>query len=399
MRVTLFAAPFGQGGQMHIHCKRYVRLLQLADCDLTLVEHSGFQSPPIPGVDHRKYPRRMRRLDSLLTTHALSSLHKRRLEPLLRSADADLCHVQWVDERVLDVSIAGGRPLVATAWGSDLNVPAQAPPTNPARQRIGAALRALDLLIVDCDDSAAVANLLAGIEIPVATLPIGIDTQLFHPDLPQARAQWRQQWQIEPHARVFLSARQLGAVYRPAGIIEAFARMPAAARERSYLIMRTFGHGVGTSLPALQQKAEALGIAQRLRWIGGMPYEQQPGLFVAADFTVNFPHMDAFPVTFLESLACGVPVLTNPLKAYESNGATPYLTFASADSVAALSESMTAALDDVEALHAQAMRGREHVVNNFDERVSAARLKEIYDRVLLRHSVRNRGNADSFVPQ
>jgi glycosyltransferase involved in cell wall biosynthesis len=121
-----------------------------------------------------------------------------------------------------------------------------------------------------------------------------------------------------------------------------------------------------------------------------MPYEQQPGLFVAADFSVNFPHMDAFPVTFLESLACGVPVLTNRLKAYESNGAEPYLTFTSEDSVAALSATMAAALANVDALRTQAARGREHVVRNFDERVSAARLKEIYDQVLLRHSAGNR---------
>lgn len=397
MRVMLFAAPFGQGGQMHIHCRRYVRLLQLAGCNVTVVEHSGFQSQPIPGVDHRRYPRRLRRLDPLLTTRLLSSLHKRRLEPLLRSTNADLCHVQWMDERVLDVSIAGGRPLVATAWGSDLNVPAKASPAHPARQRLGAALRALDLLIVDCDDSAATASRLAGAEVPVATLPIGIDTQLFHPDLPQERAQWRQRLQIEPDALVFLSGRQLGAIYRPAGIIEAFAGMPVAARARSYLIMRTFGHSVGTSLVSLQRKAQTLGIAQRVRWIGGMPYEQQPGLFVAADFTVNFPHMDAFPVTFLESLACGVPVLTNPLQAYQSNGTSPYLRFASEDSVASLSATMAAALDDVETLRAQAARGREHVVAHFDERISAARLKEIYDRVL-RHSARNRGNADPFVP-
>lgn len=398
MKIVMFAAPFGQGGQMHIHCRRYVRLLQLAGCDVMLVEHSGVQSHPIAGVDHRKYPRRMRRLDGLVTTRALSFLHKRRLEPLLFSANADLCHVQWLDDRVLDVSLAGGRPLVATAWGSDLNVPAKAPPNDRGRQRIGAALRELDLLIVDCDDSAATANLLAGTDVPVATLPIGIDTQLFHPDLPTERAAWRKQWDIEPDALVLLSARQLGAIYRPGDIIAAFAGMPAAARGRSYLIMRTFGHSVGTSLDALQQQIEALGIAPRVRWVGGMPYEHQPGLFVAADFTVNFPQMDAFPVTFLESLACGVPVLTNRLQAYESNGAAPYLTFSSEDSVAALSATMAEALDNVAALRTQAARGREHIVQNFDERVSAVRLKEIYDSVLLRHSARNRRNADPFVP-
>ena len=156
--------------------------------------------------------------------------------------------------------------------------------------------------------------------------------------------------QIEPDAMVFLSARQLGAVYRPEEIIKAFAGVPAAARDNSYLIMRTFGHSVGTSLAELQRLAQELGIAQRVKWVGGMAYEQQPGLYVAADVTVNFPAMDAFPVTILESLACGVPVLTNRLKAYESNGAMPYLTFTAEDSTSQLGATMAAAARDLPAL-------------------------------------------------
>lgn len=399
MKVIMFAAPFGQGGQMHIHCRRYVRLLQLAGCEIALVEHSGVQSRPIPGVEQHKYPRRMRRLDGLVP--ALSFLHKRRLEPILQAAQADLCHLQWMDDRVLDVSRAGGRPLVATAWGSDLNVPARASPNNAARRRLGAALRELDLLIVDCDDIALTANQLAGTQIPTATLPIGIDTTLFRPkgcvthgaqpgesrgtpDLVEERRRWREQLQIEADAVVFLSARQLGAIYRPGEIISAFAAMPASARERSYLIMREFGHGVGTSLPKLRRLIEELGVERRVRWVGSMAYDQQPGLYVAADLTVNFPQMDAFPVTILESLSCGVPVLTNPLQAYRSNGVAPYLTFSREDSVPQLSATMSQALDNLAALRAQAARGREHIVQNFDERVSAARLKEIYQS--LRHS-------------
>ncbi|MBL8264827.1 glycosyltransferase [Steroidobacter sp.] len=382
MKVTMFAAPFGQGGQMHIHCRRYIRLLQLTGCEITLVEHSGALSRPLPGVELRKYPRRMRRLDALVPV--LSLLHKRRLEPILRNAQADLCHVQWMDDRVLDVSAAGGRPLVATAWGSDLNVPAQASPKSALRRRIGAALRELDLLIVDCDDIAETANQLAGTKVPTATLPIGIDTTLFQPNLPEERRRWREQWRIEPDAVVFLSARQLGAIYRPNEIIAAFAAMPASARERSYLIMREFGHGVGTSLPKLRRLVEELGIESRVRWVGSMAYEQQPGLYVSADLTVNFPQMDAFPVTILESLACGVAVLTNPLQAYQSNGVAPYLTFSREDSLLQLSATMAEALDNLPALRSQAARGREHIVQHFDERVSAVRLKEIYDALLLR---------------
>lgn len=384
MKVTMVAAPFGQQGRMHIHCRRYVRLLQLAGCSVALVEHSGAISRTMAGVDHYKYPRRMRRLDSWMSSHALSFIHKRRLQPLLRSTRADVFHVQWIDDRVLDVSLAGGYPLVGTAWGSDLNVPSALPANDPVRRRLGAALRALDLLIVDCDDIVATARNIAGVDVPSAMLPIGIDTQLFRPGLSEQRRQWRAQLNIEPNAVVYLSARQLGALYRPAEIIRAFASMPADVRDKSYLIIRTFGHSVGTSVPDLQRLAEELGIAPRVRWVGSMAYEEQPGLFAAADLAVNFPEMDAFPVTILECLACSVPVITNRLKAYESHGVTSYLTFTAEDSMPQLGAAMANAFANLQALQTRAAEGRAHAVRNFDEQVSAASLRAIYESLLNR---------------
>lgn len=384
MKITMVAAPFGQRGQMHIHCRRYVRLLQLAGCSVALVEHSGAISPGIAGVEQYKYPRRMRRLDGLMSSRALSFIHKRRLQPLLRSTRADVFHVQWIDDRVLDVSLAGGQPLVATAWGSDLNVPLAAPENDPARRRLGAALRALDLMIVDCDDIVETARIIAGTDVPSAMLPIGIDTQLFRPGLSEQRQRWRAQLKIESDAVVYLSARQLGALYRPAEILRAFSAMPAAVRDKSYLIIRTFGHSVGTSVPELQRLTEDLGIAPRVRWVGSMAYEEQPGLFAATDLAINFPEMDAFPVTILECLACAVPVLTNRLKAYESNGVAPYLTFTAEDSVPQLSVTMTSAFANLQALQKRAADGRAHAVQHFDEHLSAASLRAIYDSLLHR---------------
>lgn len=379
MKVTMVAAPFGQQGQMHIHCRRYVRLLQLAGCSVALLEHSGAMSPSLAGVEHYKYPRRMRRLDGLMSSRALSFIHKRRLQPLLHSTRADVFHVQWMDDRVLDVSLAGGYPLVATAWGSDLNVPASVPASDPARKRLGAALRSLDLLIVDSDDIVDTARRIAGTDVPSALLPIGIDTQLFRPGWSEQRQQWRRQLNIESDAVVYLSARQLGAIYRPAEIIRAFVSMPATVRDKSYLIIRTFGHSVGTSIAELRQLTEELGVAPRMRWVGSMAYDEQPGFFAVADLAVNFPEMDAFPVTILECLACGVPILTNRLKAYESHGVAPYLTFTAADSVTELGVTMADAFANLKGLQARATEGRAHAVQHFDERVSAASLRAIYE--------------------
>lgn len=378
----MVAAPFGQRGQMHIHCRRYLRLLQLAGCSVALFKHSGATSPRLPGVEQYKYPRRMRKLDKLLGSRPLALLHQRRLQPLLRSTQADLFHVQWIDDRVLDVSLAGGKPLVATAWGSDLNVPSAAPKDDPARLRLGAALRALDLLIVDSDDIIDTARNIAGTEVPSALLPIGIDTQLFRPGLHDQRHQWRARLNIESDASVYLCVRQLGALYRPAEIIRAFASMPASVRDQSYLIVRTFGHSVGTSVADLRRLTEELRIAARVRWVGGMPYEAQPGLFAAADLAVNFPEMDAFPVTFLECLACGVPIITNHLQAYESHGVAPFLTFTNAGAVPDLSATMTSAFANLQALQARAAEGRVHALQHFDEKLSAATLRARYESLL-----------------
>lgn len=384
MKVTMVAAPFGQQGQMHIHVRRYLRLLQLAGCSVALIEHSGAISARLAGVEQYKYPRRMHQLDTPMSSRALAFIHKRRLQPLLRSTQADVFHVQWIDDRVLDVSLAGGRPLVATAWGSDLNVPLAAPEQDPARRRLGAALRALDLLIVDADELINTARNIAGTDVPSAVVPIGIDTQLFRPGLNDQRSQWRARLNIESDAVVYLLARQLGAVYRPAEIIRAFASMPATSRDKSYLIVRTFGHSVGTSVAELRRLTEELGIAARVRWVGGVAYEEQPGLFAATDIAVNFPEMDAFPVTFLECLACGVPVVTNRLKAYESHGAAPYLTFTPEDSVPQLSATMTSAFANLQALQSRAADGRAHAVRHFDEHLSAASLRSNYESVLRR---------------
>jgi hypothetical protein len=66
---------------------------------------------------------------------------------------------------------------------------------------------------------------------------------------------------------VLISARQLGANYRPAEIIRAFAALDHKLGRDSYLIMRTFGHGIGVSLTELHSLADLLKVSDRIRWI------------------------------------------------------------------------------------------------------------------------------------
>jgi glycosyltransferase involved in cell wall biosynthesis len=303
---------------------------------------------------------------------------------LWRRVRPDICHVQWVGEDLWHTARAGLRPLVVTAWGSDLNYTVKLPADDALRHRAAAALRLIDHIIVDSDDMAATADLLAGKNVSTTLLPIGIDTEQFSPGLYQQRKEWRDRLRIGSDATVLISARQLGGNYRPSEIIRAFAALDRTCRNQTYLIVRTFGHGIGVSITELHRLADRLNISDRVRWVGDIEYTQLPGLYAASDIAINFPIMDAFPVTFLECFACGVPVVSNRLVSYASNGAVPYLFFIEDDSVGGLKTAIEAAIERFDELKALADEARAYVVRNFDEAVTARILRQTYEEVLCR---------------
>jgi glycosyltransferase involved in cell wall biosynthesis len=382
MKVMMFGNEIWWSGQTHVHCKRYIRLLQLAGCDVTFVEYRHIRPPAIPNVGYRRYPHRYRSLEKILGIGAAHLLRRQSMRLLWRLVRPDICHAHWIGDELCHIARAGLRPLVATAWGSDLNVPAKAAVSDTVRERTAAALRLIDHLIVDSDDMAATAEKLAGKKLNTTLLPIGIDTHQFRPGLREQRNDWRKKLRIDPDAIVLISPRQLAENYRHSEVIRAFAALERQHRRQTFLIIRTFGHRFGVSKTELQRLADNLNVSDQLRWVGDVEYAELPGLYAASDLAVNFPIMDAFPVTFLECFACGVPIISNRLESYASNGVSPYLMFVEDDSVGALTTTMEAAIGRLDQLQALAAEAREHVVRNFDERVTARILKQIYEAVL-----------------
>jgi glycosyltransferase involved in cell wall biosynthesis len=317
-------------------------------------------------------------------------LRKQSMRLLWRVVRPDICHAHWIGDQLWQIARAGLRPLVATAWGSDLNLAAEASADDPLRQKVVAGLRSIDHLIVDSDDTAATAEQLAGKKMSTTVLPIGIDTEQFRPGLYQQRKEWRERLGIDLDVTVLISARQLGANYRPAEVIEAFAALNKAHGRQTYLIMRTFGHRMGVSLKELHGLADKLHVSDHIRWVEEVEYSQLPGLYAASDLAVNFPIMDAFPVTFLECFACGVPVVSNRLISYESNGLSPYLFFVGDNSVGGLKTAIEAVIERLDELKTLSSEAREHVVRNFDERVTARILRQTYEAVLGRESTGTR---------
>jgi len=69
--------------------------------------------------------------------------------------------------------------------------------------------------------------------------------------------------------------------------------------------------GSGATLPALQTLAQALGIAERVRFLGDLPHAELRHYYQAADYTVLYSGYEGLSHVILESLSLGTPVIAS----------------------------------------------------------------------------------------
>jgi glycosyltransferase involved in cell wall biosynthesis len=105
-----------------------------------------------------------------------------------------------------------------------------------------------------------------------------------------------------PHLIV---TRNLEPIYDVATALRAFA----VVRER-YPSARLTVAGSGPELAALERLAAELDIANAVAFPGRIDNAQIPALYASADCMLNPSTVDNMPISILEALACGVPVVS-----------------------------------------------------------------------------------------
>ncbi|WP_215409316.1 glycosyltransferase [Janthinobacterium sp. JC611] len=102
-----------------------------------------------------------------------------------------------------------------------------------------------------------------------------------------------------------LVARHLESLYDNASAVRAFALV----RQR-YPAARLVLAGGGPQRAALARLAGSLGVLDAVRFAGPVDNAAMPALFQASDIVLNPSLADNMPISVLEALACGVPVVS-----------------------------------------------------------------------------------------
>lgn len=215
-----------------------------------------------------------------------------RLRRELAAFAPDLVNAHYVPNYGLMGALAGRRPLVVAAWGSDLLVVPRRDPLQRVRARF--VLRRADRVIADSANLAAAARALGAPAERVLEIPWGVDPERFRPGPPRERG-------------LLLSTRMHEAVYDIPVILEAASRI-LASHPHARLVVT----GEGTQRSVLEALAARRLPAGRCQFVGRVDTATMADWLARADIFLSASHSDSTSVSLLEAMASGaVPVVSD----------------------------------------------------------------------------------------
>ena len=256
-----------------------------------------------PGLDprigvhiYRAWPRtHIRGLGSAITALGLRRL-MRRIRP-------DVLHAHYLSWYGWSAWLSGFHPYVVTVWGSDVFTG----PRQSAMHRRWAR-RTLSGAALVTAVSEALARGAVELGAPadkVRIVQFGVDPNVFFPS--PAPESLRQSLDLKGR-RVVLSPRGLKPLYRHEVAVEALARLPG-----DVVLVLVKWQVDPEYLARLEALIEERSLQSRLRWLPATEHQALADYYRLADVVVSLPVTDAFPVTALEAMACGVPVVMGSL--------------------------------------------------------------------------------------
>lgn len=295
---------------------------------------------------------------------------------LARSLRPDVVHAHNLSYYGWYAWAAGRRPYIVTAWGSDVLVDL---PRSRVRRQL--ARLVLPRAAAVTADAPGLLEAMVGLGAPADAaydVQFGVDTARFAPG---PKPDWLARQLDVVGCRVVFSPRSLTPLYRVSVLVEALARL-----EADVVLVLTMAGGDAAFAQRLRDAATALGVEARLRFAPAIPHGEIDAYYRLADVVASVPASDGTPVSVLEAMATGTPVVATALPAV-----VPWLSASGSDllvpvdDVEATANALSRALSMDAARRADAGRAsRQVAVERADHDASMRRMEDIYRRVAAR---------------
>ncbi len=370
------------GARGLVHGIRPLNQLLAQGCQVLYVDSVNPYPQGREGYSFLLYPTASKCIDRKIGAWAGKLVAQGVIIPYLRWAarrfKTDVIHVHWVDCNAVYAEQVGGTPVVVSVLGSDVNNCFLPGAKEGDRQWVAQALRGAQSVIIDAPWMKARCEQVAGQALHTELAHLGVDTDLFRPGYAQEAVAWREKWQVEQNATLFLSARALDELYQHELILHAFAKVNQVLEQPTYLIFKVYNQVDSAYRQRLEAEIVRLQLQDHVRWVEQVPPQRLPEIYAAVDFVVNVPSRDTFPVTFLEAAACEKPVISILLDSYKGTFAEQVFKLDSNMDAMRLAELMLEAYEDGRNHRFLLEEARQIVVHQFNEQEYITHLLKIY---------------------
>jgi L-malate glycosyltransferase len=226
-----------------------------------------------------------------------AAAHVRWIRRLLRDFEPDVTHAHWLCGFACFAALAGAKPLVAMAWGSDV---LRADRLKRAANRL--ALNRAALAMADSQALLEAMVDLGGRRESMQLMSWGVDLAHFRPS-ERARKDVRAELGL-PEGRVVLSPRSLWPLYNPRTIVDAFELFAEELPDVELVLKH-----MGTDRPPVGP----LRYPDRVHIVGHVPYERMVDWYQASDVCVSIASSDSSPRSVWEAVASGTPCVLSDL--------------------------------------------------------------------------------------
>lgn len=217
---------------------------------------------------------------------------------VVRRFRPDVVHANWLPFAA-DAALAGVRPLVASAWGSDVYL---ADRLHDLANRF--TVRRADLLLADSGPLAARLVELGARPERVSVINWGVDTSMFRPAASVSeRAELRRSLGLDD-GPVIISPRGAAALYNPEVVLDAFRRVLNAVPDAQLI----FKHQ--SDFPP---DISSLITTPRVHVVGRVDYDDLPNYFRAADVCISIAQTDSSPRSVWEAMSAGCACVLSDL--------------------------------------------------------------------------------------
>ena len=301
------------------------------------------------------------------------------LKQVLKEEKPDILHSHFVTSYSLIAALAGYRPFIVSAWGSDIYIYPQKSPVN----------KAIVKFILSCADKIlSTSNVMARectkyTRKPIEVTPFGVDTGLFkrkESENEMDSGKIIETNQLESHKFVIGSVKTLAENYGTEYLIRAFK---IVAQRNPQIDCNLELVGKGPDEERLKGLAKELGISDKVHFRGFINQKDLPGVFSGFDIACYLSNSESFGVSAIEAMSCNCPVVASDADGFTEvieNGVTGIIV--PKRDPQSTADAIQKFIDNPELLKAMGEAGRERVCSMYQWEGNVNTMISIYKSVL-----------------